>query len=169
MSSQAEQRPARTTDYSPNEWQLLVELPELVVIAATSAEPDGMRRTVDEGLAGDRGIESGRHSDSPLVRRVAAELWTDDDTGSPQPTAVEFNDRAKGLTDTLAKVRRAAALLAEKAAPADAHAYAQWLTGIAESVCGAAKSGGFLGIGGEAVSPAEQRFLGSLADALAGR
>ncbi|GAA3517053.1 hypothetical protein [Actinocatenispora rupis] len=169
MSSQAEERPTRTTDYTPSEWRLLVELPELVVIAATSAEADGMRRTVDEGMAGDRGIESGTHSDSPLVRKVAAELWTDDDTGTPQPTAVEFNDRAKGLADTLAKARRAATVLAAKAAPADARAYTEWVSRIAEVVCGAAKSGGFLGIGGESVSPAERRFLTSLSDALAGR
>lgn len=160
MSSQA-----RESGYSAEEWDLLVELPELVVIAATSAEPDGMRRTVDEGLAGDRGIEAGRRSDSPLVRRIAAELWSDDEEGSG-PAAVEFNDRAAGLADTLDKARRANALLAGSATPADAAAYRGWLLGIAEQVCGAARSGGFLGIGGETVSPAERAFLTDLDAAL---
>jgi hypothetical protein len=164
MSSQTQGR----TDYSTDEWELLVELPELVVIAATSAEADGARRTVEEGLAGDRAIEAGRRSDSPLVRAVAAELWTDEEnTDGPQPAAVEFNDRQRGLSDTLAKARRAAGLLAAKAAPADAAAYKEWLTGIAAQVCEAAKSGGFLGIGGDQVSPAEQRFLTDLGQALA--
>lgn len=153
--------------YSTDEWQLLVELPELVVIAATSAEADGMRRTVDEGLAGDRAIEAGRHSDSPLVRRVAAELWTDDDSGTePQPTAVEFNDRRKGLADVLAKARQVAGVLSSRAAPADAAAYRDWLRAIAEQVCAAARSGGFLGIGGEQISAAERAFLTNLEDAL---
>lgn len=163
MSSQTQ----GATGYSTAEWELLVELPELVVIAATSAEADGMRRTVDEGLAGDRAIEAGRHSDSPLVRRVAAELWTDDDTGAePQPTAVEFNDRRKGLADVLAKARRAAAMLSDRAAPADARAYREWLLAIAQQVCAAARSGGFLGIGGEQISTAEHAFLAGLDDAL---
>jgi hypothetical protein len=163
MSSQTQGR----TDYSTEEWELLVELPELVVISATSAEADGARRTVEEGLAGDRAIEAGRRSDSPLVRAVAAELWTDEEnTDEPQPAAVEFNDRRRGLTDTLAKARRAAGLLAAKAAPADAAAYKGWLGDIAEQVCEAARSGGFLGIGGEQVSDAEREFLTDLRAAL---
>jgi hypothetical protein len=164
MTSQPE---SIQTDYSATEWELLTELPDLVVIAATSAEADGARRTIDEGLAGDRGIEAGRRSDSPLVRAVAAELWTDEENADePQPAAVEFNNRRQGLADTLAKARQVAALLAAKAAPADAAAYKGWLDGIAEQVCGAAKSGGFLGIGGEQVSSAEQRFLTDLRAAL---
>lgn len=155
------------TDYSEPEWELLTELPDLVVIAATSAEADGARRTIDEGLEGGRAIEAGRRSDSPLVRAVAAELWTDEEsTDEPQPAAVEFNNRAKGLADTLAKARQAAALLAAKAAPADAAAYKGWLDDIAERVCEAAKSGGFLGVGGEQVSDNERRFLTDLRAAL---
>jgi len=157
----------RVTDFSPYEWRLLVELPERVVIAATSAEPDGMRRTVDEGMAGDRAIEAGRHSDSPLVRRVAAELWTDDDAGAPRPTAVEFNDRARGVAEVLAACRRAADLLAARAARADADAYRDWIGDIAQQVCAAARSGGFLGFGGEPISTAERRFLADLTAAFA--
>ena len=163
MTSQAQHRDV--TDFTEHEWKLLVELPERVVIAATSAEADGMRRTIDEGLAGDRGIESGRHSDSTLVRRVAAELWTDDDTGAPQPVAVEFNDRDRGVAEVLADCRRAAELLAAKAAPADAVAYREWLAVIAQRVCGAARTGGFLGIGGVPISAAEHRFLADLSAA----
>lgn len=156
------------TSYADDEWELLTELPDLVVIAATSAEADGARRTVDEGLAGDRAIEAGRRSGSALVRSVAAELWTDEENSDePQPAAVEFNDRRQGLADTLAKARQVAALLASRADPADAAAYKGWLGDIAETVCEAAKSGGFLGIGGEQVSSAERQFLTDLRAALA--
>ncbi|MGA8114657.1 MAG: hypothetical protein WCA46_13410 [Actinocatenispora sp.] len=160
MSEQRE----RPTEYSEEEWELLLELPEAVVIAATSAEADSMRRTVDEGLAGRHAIDAGRHSDSPLVRRIATELRAANSDG-PRPAAVEFNDRAEGLADVLAASREAAAVL-KKAAPADATAYRQWLTAIAEQVCGAAKSGGFLGLGGTQVSESEQRFLADLAAGL---
>ena len=163
MSSQTQ----GATGYSTDEWELLVELPELVSIAATSAEADGMRRTVEEGLAADRAIEAGRHSDSPLVRRVAAELWTDDDTGDePRPTAIEFNDRRAGLADTLVKARRVALVLENRAAPADAAAYQEWMLAIGREVCAATRSGGFLGLGGEQISPAERAFLAELAEAL---
>lgn len=164
MSSQAEPR----APWSLAEWNLLVELPELVAIAATSAEADTARRTVDEGLAADRGIEAGRHSDSALVRAVADELWTDDEPpgGEPKPTAIEFNERRKGLAETLDKARHAAAEMAGRATPEDAAAYRDWLLDIAQQVCEAAKTGGFLGIGGVQVTEREQRFLTDLKAAL---
>lgn len=152
---------ARPTEFSPDEWRTLLDLPGAVVIAATSAEADGMRRTVDEGLAGSRAVEAGRHSDSPLVRRIATQLHDEAPDGA-QPSAVEFNDRAQGTAEVLAAGRRAYHVL-RKAAPADARAYREWVTAIAERVCAAARSGGFLGLGGVQVSDSERRFLTDLA------
>lgn len=163
MSSQ----PEGTTSYSDQDWQVLVELPGLVAIAATSAEPDGMRRTVDEGLAGDRAIRAGLHSDSPLVRAVAARACAAD-SDEPRPAAVEFNDRQRGLADVVARAHRAAGLVGGGSTPHDAHAYRGWVLDIAQQVCAAARTGGFLGLGGVAVSDAERDFLADLTDALDG-
>ncbi|WP_412540427.1 hypothetical protein R8Z50_32180 [Longispora sp. K20-0274] len=155
--------------YTGAEWELLVELPRSVVIAATSAEADGPRRTVNEGIAGHAGIQAGEIDDSALVRAVYADLFLleSDPDADELPAAEEFNNRAAGLAEVLDDARRAARVLAAKAEPADAAAYRVWLHRIAGSVSEAAHSGGFLGLGGDRVTSAEQRFMDDLAEALA--
>jgi hypothetical protein len=150
--------------YPPTEWELLVGLPGRVMIAAISAEPDSPRRTVAEGLAGMEAIAAGRASDSDLVRAVVAAIYarSEDD----QPAVDEFTDRASGPAEVLAGCEAAARVLAARADPADSAAYRQWLQSIAVRVCGASRSGGVLGIGGERSSAAERRFLADLGAAV---
>jgi hypothetical protein len=149
--------------YSDEEWGLLVGLPQAVMIAAISAEDDGSRRSQAESAAGLDAISAGRDSGSALVQDVATELV--DRLGEPEPgeaaTVVDLAGRA-GTSDVLDRAREVAALLSAKAGPGEAAAYKHWLKGIAEQVVNAAKSGGFLGIGGEWVSEAEQHFVDEL-------
>jgi hypothetical protein len=155
---------------SRHEWDLLVRLPRRVLVAATSAEPDSGRHTVAEGLAGIESIAAGRGSHSTLVRQVVAAIYAEQDaTDDEPPAAEEFRDRAAGIASVLAEARQAARILGERLPAADAHAYAYWLVAIATSVCEAARSGGFLGVGGALVAPAEQAFLDDLAAALGAR
>jgi hypothetical protein len=151
--------------FSPGEWELLTHLPARVIVAATSAEPDGPRRTVAEGLAGLDAIAAGRAFDSDLVRAVVSAIYAEAD--EDRPAAEEFTDRAAGLAEVLEGCRRATAVLAARADPADSAAYRQWVQSVAARVCGASRSGGMLGLGGEQVSAAERRFLDDLAVALA--
>jgi hypothetical protein len=151
--------------YPRHEWELLTGLPARVIVAATSAEPDGPRRTVAEGLAGLDAIAAGRAFDSDLVRAVVAAIYAE--SGDDRPVAEEFTDRAAGLAEVLGACREAAGVLAARADPADSAAYRQWVQSIAARVCGASRSGGLFGLGGEHVSPAERRFLDDLAIALA--
>jgi hypothetical protein len=148
------------------QWELLVRLPGQVVIAATSAESDGARCTIAEGIAGIDAIAAGRSSDSELVRRVVATIYAERDEDAP--VAEEFADPAAGFAHVLDSAREAAAVLRGCGAPADRDAYRSWVYSIAERVCGAARSGGVLGFGGVPVSPAEQDFLTDLAEALGG-
>ena len=151
--------------FAPGEWELLTHLPARVIVAATSAEPDGPRRTVAEGLAGIDAIAAGRAFDSDLVRAVVSAIYAEAD--DDRPAAEEFTDRAAGLAEVLEACRRATGLLAARADPADSAAYRQWVQSVAARVCGASRSGGLLGLGGEQVSAAERRFLDELAVALA--
>lgn len=154
--------------YSDREWGLLVGLPQAVVVAASSAEPDGRGRTRTEGEAGLAAIAEGRDSASALVRQVAAELVVrvgDPGSGEEAPT-INFPDREAGIADVLKRAREAATLLAGGADATEAAAYKHWLVTIAEEVAGAAKSGGVLGIGGEWVSAPERRFISDLTVAL---
>jgi hypothetical protein len=156
--------------FRPGEWELLTHLPARVIVAATSAEPDGPRRTVAEGLAGLDAIAAGRAFDSDLVRAVVSAIYAeaDDDrpTAADPPTAPGHSDRAVSVAEVLAACRRATDVLAARADPADSAAYRQWVQSIAARVCGASRSGGVLGLGGKQVSAAERRFLDELAVAL---
>jgi len=160
MPSQPSSGQATGLAFRPDEWELLTRLPARVMIAATSAEADSARRTVAEGLAGLDAIAAGHTSSSPLVRAVVTAIYTESDDDAP--AAEEFTDRAAGLADVLASCGSASALLADRAAAVDAEAYRGWLVQIANAVCGAARSGGVLGVGGVQISQAERRFLDDL-------
>jgi hypothetical protein len=152
--------------FPPGEWELLVRLPGRVLVAVVSAEPDGARQTVAEGLAGIEAIAAGRASPSRLVRDVVAAIYAERDDDAP--VAEEFVDAWTGTASVLAECRAAARTLADRVPAPDAAAYRAWLATIAGTVCAAARSGGLFGLGGEPVSPAERRFLDDLAEALAG-
>lgn len=154
-----------TPAYPPAEWELLTGLPARVIVAATSAEPDSPRRTVAEGLAGLEAIAAGRAFDSDLVRAVVAAIYAESD--EDRPAAEEFTDREAGLAEVLAACREAAGVLTARADPADSAAYRQWVQTVAARVCGASRTGGLLGLGGDEVTPAEREFLDDLAVALA--
>ncbi|GAB3503475.1 hypothetical protein [Phytohabitans suffuscus] len=157
--------------FPPGEWELLTHLPARVIVAATSAEPDAPRRTVAEGLAGLDAIAAGRAFDSDLVRAVVSAIYAEADDDRPAaedpPASPDHSDRALSVADVLDACRRATGLLAARADPADSAAYRQWVQSVAARACGAARSGGLLGLGGERVSAAERRFLDDLAVALA--
>ena len=165
MPHQPVSRPNPTFAFPAGEWDLLVRLPGRVLVAATSAEPDGARQTVAEGLAGIEAIAAGRASPSRLVREVVAAMYAERDEDAP--VAEEFIDAPTEIAGVLAECRAAGRTLADRVPAPDAAAYRGWLLAIAGTVCAAAGTGGLFGPGGEPVSAAEQRFLDELATALA--
>lgn len=150
-------------DFTTAEWELLVRLPGQVVIAATSAEPDNPRRTVAEGLAGLDAIAAGRTWDNALVRRVVGTIYAERDVDAP--VAEEFADRAAGLDRVVASCRQAASILTARCAPQDQAAYRAWIESVAARVCGAARSGGVLGLGGAYLTGAERQFMADVRSA----
>jgi len=154
--------------YSDEEWGLLVGLPQSVMMAAMVAENDSGNRTADESGAGLDAIAAGQDSGSTLVRDVAVELVSrigDPDTGD-LPPVLDVGTREVDLGEVLDRARTASDLLTAKAGPGEAAAYRHWLVGIADRVVNAAKSGGFLGIGGSWVSESEQKFVDELSTVL---
>ncbi|HEX6498293.1 MAG TPA: hypothetical protein VF054_04590 [Micromonosporaceae bacterium] len=157
---------ANASTYTDAEWGLLVGLPQSVLVAASSVESDGTRRTLAEGAAGMTAIAAGAESPHALVRDVAKAVV--ERVGGTEEGAelslIELPSAA--VPDVLDRARATAALLAAKAPADEATAYKHWLVTIAEEVAGAARSGGVLGIGGEWVSEAERGFLHELTVAL---
>jgi hypothetical protein len=154
--------------FTDAEWGLLVGLPQSVLTAASAATADSARKTRAEGEAGLGVISDGRGSASPLVAAVAKEIVTevgDPDLGEEAPV-IAPGDPIGYAQDVVDRATEANALLVAKAEQADAETYKHWLVEIAESVIGAASTGGVLGIGGETVTDSERAFRDDLAQAL---
>jgi len=155
--------------FTDSEWGLLVGLPQGVLTAASAAAPDGARKTRAENEAGLAEIADARVSASPLVAAIAAAVV--DQAGDPElgedPPVIEPADPIGYGKDVVERAAEAAALLAGKASESDAETYKHWLVEIAESVVGAASTGGVLGIGSETVTETEREFRDDLAKALA--
>jgi hypothetical protein len=140
--------------FPPAEWDLIVQLPGRVLIAATAVERDSVRHTVAEGLAGIEAIAAGRASSSRLLRDVVAAIYAEQ-VGDSDPR--EFTDPRSGIASVLADCRVVARTLQRRAADADA--YRDWLVDIAVTVCSATRVAGRM-------TPAERRFLADLSLAL---
>ncbi|WP_130508181.1 hypothetical protein [Krasilnikovia cinnamomea] len=155
--------------YTDAEWGLLTGLPQSVLTAASAASLDGARKTRAENAAGLDEIADARTSSSPLVAAVAAAVVDrvgDPELGEELPVLAPA-DPAGYAGDVLERVGQAVTLLAAKAPAEDARTYRHWLVEIAESVVGAASTGGVLGIGAETVTDSERRFRDELSAALA--
>ncbi len=158
-----------TFGFTDPEWGLLVGLPQSVLTAASAATPDSARKTRQETAAGLDQISDARGSASPLVTAVASAVLAatgDPDLGEEMP-AIEPADPIGYAQDVIDRAAQANALLAAKATPQDAETYKHWLVEIADTVVGAASTGGVLGIGGETVTESERAFRDGLAEALA--
>ena len=151
------------------EWGLLVGLPQAVLTAASAATHDSARKTRAENAAGLEKISDARGSASPLVVAVANAAL--DAAGDPElgedPPVIEPADPIGYARDVLDRAAQAAALLADTVSEAEAETYKHWLVEIADTVVGAASTGGVLGIGAEPVTDNERAFRDDLAKSLA--
>lgn len=157
-----------TLGFTDSEWGLLVGLPQSVLTAASVATPDGARKTRAENAAGLDKISDGRGSASPLVAAVAAELVTrvGDPEAGEEPPVIQPSDPIGYVGDVLDRASKAAKLLDTRSADADAGAYKHWLVEIAETVVGAASSGGVFGIGSADITDDERKFRDQLSHVL---
>jgi hypothetical protein len=157
-----------TFGFTDAEWGLIVGLPQSVLTAASAAASDGARKTRAENAAGLDKISDGRGSASALVSAVAAELMTrvgDPEMGEELPV-IEPSDPQGYAADVISRAASAATLLNERVGDGDGGAYKLWLVDIAESVVGAASSGGVFGLGGADVTEAERQFRDQLSHVL---
>jgi hypothetical protein len=146
--------------FDRDEWELLVTLPRRVLLTATPAEAaDG--RSSPQGIAGLEAIASGLASESPLVREVVGSIYAESHHEPPEL----FGDGEATALETLAACRYASELLAARCDDADASAYRDWLTRIAEVVVGAGHSRGVDASSGR-VALVESRFLYALGGVL---
>ena len=158
---------AYSEQFTPEEWQQLLDTPALVGAAVMVCSGSGLG-TMKEAFALTRGLLDipPSFAANGLVQAVvearqqgeaSATSWQD---GYQQMELDEF------LRSVLDQCKALTALLATPTRAADADGFKRWVLGIGERVASAAREGGFLGIGGERISLEEEQLLRDIARAL---
>jgi hypothetical protein len=161
---------AAKTDFTSDEWKLLLESVMMAGIAVTAADPSGLWGTLKESFASAQTLASGKTGTSDLIKALVADFETSAGRGVAREGLKEQLKGSKAAeikTKSVDTLRRAAALLDTKA-PGEAAAVKAWLRQISHNVAEASKEGGFLGFGGIKVSAAETATLAEIDAALQG-
>lgn len=158
------------SSFTPDEWKLLLESVMAASIAITAAEPSGLWGLLKESFAG--GTELAKAKMNPktdaLIRAVVEDFGTAE---GRSVTRDGLNDKLKGskpaeIKEKCVDILRQAAAVVDAKAPGDAAAFKGWLRQISQHVAEASNEGGFLGIGGVAVSEVEKATLAEISGAL---
>jgi hypothetical protein len=151
---------ASKADFTPEEWSKLEFAPVNTALVVALASPSGPIGMVQEMFAAvssvvdiDKDATAGE-----LLRGIAADIKG----RKNKPELPRFTSLDEGRAYVSGAVKEAIALLDAKA-PDEAASVKQWLYGVAQKAANAAREGGFIGIGGTAVSPEEQAALTELA------
>jgi hypothetical protein len=157
-----EQSMATKADFSDDVWAQISTLPMNVMIAAAAAQSDGSGDSNREVLAGMGELAQAEkaHAGNELIQAVLADLKVQEAEGKIDHEVTLSTDQAAAFTQqTLAAAAVAVEAISKVATEQEAAEFAGWIHDIAEQTVLAAKSGGFLGMGGDEVSEPEQSFI----------
>ena len=157
------------TDYSREEWQLLMDVPPAVGTAVMYAGRSGVG-TVKEAMAMAGGILGARKGFEgiELIEALVNARIQDNEKSTIETLKSPYKGLSpeEVLEDAVGKCESVNQLLDEKASPDEADAYVEWTISLAVEVANAASEGGFLGIGGERVSDEEKKAITRIRRAL---
>jgi hypothetical protein len=156
---------AKKADFTPEEWQRILSLPQVASLYLALASPSGPLGVVQEMMASTKGIVEALKSSSgnELIDAVAADIRERAEKRERLESPLKMSKDPKEMkAECLQTCRDVAALLSQKA-PAEAQAYKQWVYQAAQNSANAAREGGVFGIGGERVTEAETAALKELA------
>jgi hypothetical protein len=135
--------------FNAEEWATLAAAPALTAMTVVLADRGG---TLRESISMARAYaEARRDEGSELVRELVATPPALDPSGLRGP-----DDATRQAS---AKLRQAVDLLEEKATSDEVADYKRFVIAVADTVAGAHREGGFLGIGGTDVSDRERAAL----------
>jgi len=148
----------KKADFNAEEWTVVVEGPLYAGMRVITADRGG---TLRESLAMGRAYQAAREQEGQ------SELL-DELVKSPPALDQSRVKEAGGDVGTVAMERISAAMrtLEEKATPEEIDAYKRFVMSVAQAAASAHKEGGFLGIGGKEVSPAEDEALDQISTTL---
>jgi hypothetical protein len=150
---------ARKADFNAEEWERVVQGPVLAGLRVVAADRGG---TLRESMSMGRVYADARreHGDSELLDEIVASPPQLDPRQLTSPEALQ--------SKTLDGLAEAVRILDAKATPEEVDGYRRFVLGLAERVAQAHKEGGFLGVGGQAISDEEQRALDEIVATLGG-
>jgi hypothetical protein len=161
------------TDYSAEEWKLVLKAPLMAGLAVVAASPSGPLGVLRELFAVGKLVAETKSQaegqggfSNELLLALVADLSSPD--GRAQLDAAELRGLATEQlrAHALDTCRTVAVLLDRKATREEADGLKRWLVAIAQRTAEAAKEGGFLGIGGTRVSETETAAIREIAQVL---
>ena len=161
---------ATKADFSAQEWEVLRDVPHLVMLSVATAGSSGPIGSIKEAFAPLGAIIEATKGHDELLRGICDR----EELKAAQQSLhnlIKAGGDAKALRDELQnaaaeKAAAANAILKQKGSPEDLKAFRQLLMDIADRTANAAKEGSFLGFGGERVSEGERAVIKRIAQAL---
>lgn len=155
--------------FSQQEWYGVMSGPSRAGLAVVAASPSGLTGVIAEANAIGAVIrEMIEHvPKTPLLEAMAdAYQHTPPEELREMQQLTRQNSTARNLRQVkeqaFESVRQSVWLVSSKTGPEDVRAYKELILKVAERAAGAAKEGGFLGIGGVQVSDAEKAAIEEL-------
>jgi hypothetical protein len=156
---------ADKSDFTPEEWKLIVAAAPMVGLAVTCASPNGpwgvMKEMLSMGMAMAEMLHKG--SANPLISALMEDLKARQTKPEPPPD-MKDPEQAKELA--LNHVRAVNDVIDRKVKSDEADEFKKWLLAVAQRVAEASNEGGIFGFGGARVSEAEKAVLRQIAFAL---
>lgn len=160
-------------DLTAQEWFTVVEGTGGAIGAVVTAQPSGSSGFNQEmqGAYGALTEMAGEEWKTPFMQGLTAGIVSGAREQDPEYQQIDAaqkasqpktTDSATAVQRSLESVRKAVALVEEKAGAEAAAEYKSYLYRLAEQVAASAKEGGFLGIGGVMVSEQEKAVLAQL-------
>ena len=148
----------RKADFNAEEWSTVVEGPLYAGMRVIAADRGG---TLRESVALGRVYQEARAGSGK------SELLDELVKSSPAIDPSRVREAGGNIAAVASeRLREAIATLSAKATPEETEAYKRFVLSAAQAVASAHKEGGFLGIGGEQVSDAEQQALDEISTTL---
>ena len=161
---------ADKSTFSSEEWKILLESVMAPGLAITAAEPSGLWGLLQESFASGKILAKTKMDtgSNGLIKAVVDDFATSEGRTVARDGLQESLSGKKAeevKTACIEILRRVDGVLTSKA-PGDALAFKNWLRVISQSVAEASTEGGFLGIGGVAISNHEKATLAEISNAL---
>lgn len=156
------------SNFTPEEWKILLESAVAAGIAITAAEPSGLWGLFKESFAG--GAQLAKAKSNPetnaLIKAVVEDFNTAEGSAARDALKGKFKgSNASQIKDQCIETLRQAAAIIDAKAPGDSTAFKSWLQQISRQVAETAKEGGLFA-GGATVSEAEKATLSAISSAL---